>query len=499
MQTVARKKRRGPRRHGQLILLGVLAALLAGALVIQHQLSQPAAPLEPPSASPIRTIFSYAPGDVTALTIRRSDEAPWTVVADAESGLFVLQGEDGFTLTADATAELREAAHAIVCEEVLSDDPADYADHLADFGLETPRYTAAISFADGRTVTLHVGDRTANSDSWYYAIAEGDDHLYALGKGVVDELFVSRESLWDVVQPTLHKARIDRITLLQGDGAVQAEWTLMGRITDSDALDRWQVTKPFVYPADATAMSSLLSNAANLRLGAYVGPATAENLTRCGFDTPRMTIQLHMAAGTTGVTGASGMYTTTDWPESTCTFVIGGQRSDMVDYILHEDVIYVSSHFTFAVFTDLDPRSTMNRYPVLTALGNLATLTVTEQGASTTYALSRTERVAPNNELLTDEDGSVLYDVTVTRDGEPFDYAAFEAAYARLITISTAGVLPQGAIVEPEPHTVYTFTDVDGTVHTVALHGYGVLHDAVAVDGHQAFYMDKLVFRLGLE
>lgn len=498
METVVKKKRRAG-RPGRLLLLLSAVLVLAAVLSLRQQLAQEPADHTPRAVSTSRAIFAYEAEDVTAITVQRLDEAPWTVMLDEESGRFVLQGENSFTLSEAETDELRDAAHAMICEEVLAEDTADYADHLADFGLADPDRIASITFRDGTVITLRVGAQAAHNSAWYYAAIDGDDCLYALGTGFVDALFVSEESLWEVTQPTLHKARIDRITLRGSDGSIQTEWVLQADIADSDALDRWQITAPFSYPAAADSMTTLLANAANLRLGAYVAPATPENLALYGFDAPRMTIELHMAAGTIGTTNMDGAFTTEDWPEGAVTFVIGGERSDMVDYVCYEGNIYVSSHFTMGVFLNIDPRDSMNRYPVLTALGNLASLTIEDNGVTTVYALTRTEQVAENNDLVYDEEGNLVYDVTVTRNGEAFDYAAFEAAYEKLITVSVTGVLPEGDTAADAPHTVYTFTDVDGTVHTVALHSYGVLHDAVAVDGHQAFYISKGGFKFNLE
>lgn len=496
MESVSKKKHRAPHRNGRLLLLAAIVLTLAGTLLVSGLLTRSDSSSIPARVSTPRVLYEQDEADVTAITVQRPDGECWTVAEDASSGLFVLEGEDGFTLSEETTAELRQAAHSMICEEVLSEDPAEYADHLADFGLDAPSRTARITFRDGTSVQLQIGHPTAHASSWYYMTMDGDDCLYALGTGSVDALFVSRESLRDVTQPLIHKARIDRITLRGSDGSISAEWALQGAITADDALDRWQLTVPFPYPAAADSISKLLANAANLRLGAYVGEGTPENLTRCGFDPPRLTVELHMAAGTIGTTDASGAFVTQDWPESTVTFTIGGERSDLVDYVLYEGDIYVSSHFTFGVFLSIDPPSTLNRYPVLTALGNLSTLTITENGSVTTYELTRTEQVAKNNELVTDPDDTIVYDVTVTRNGEPFDYAVFEAAYEQLITIRAAGVLPDGDVSDAPPHTVYTFTDVDGTVHTVALHEFGVLFDAVSVDGHQVFYLERDAFRL---
>ena len=499
MQPVEKKKRHIPARRERLILLALCTAALVAVLLLTWRLSQPA-PVEITSGgSLVETVYAHAAEDVVSMTIHRSGEPAWTLETDPETGRFRLTGEDGYLLTETKTRQMQQAAAVITAEQVISADPAEYAGHLTEYGLEPPDCTAVITFADGTVRTLHIGSRAAHTSAWYYMTLEGDDRLFALSTGMVEALFVSRESLHEVTQPTLHKVRIDRLTLRHGDGSIRAEWTLPCAIDETDAAERWRITAPFSYPADPDAVSSLLTNAANLRLGAYVAPATPENLTHYGFDTPRQIIEIHMAEGAIGTTGWDGTYTVTDWPESTVTFVIGGARSDMVDYVLCGDAICVSSHFTMGVFMDVDPADSMNRYPVLVALGNLASLTIEQGGTTTTYALTRTEQVAPNNDLVYGEDGSLLWETTVTRNGEPCDFAAFEAAYTQLASVSVAGSIPAGDTVDAEPHTVYTFTDVDGSVHTVALTSYGVLHDAVSVDGHQAFYIEKNRFQLGLE
>lgn len=499
MQPIEKKKRRIPAKRERLILLALCAVVLAAVLLLTWRLSQPRPVQSAGSGSLVETVYAHAPEEVVGLTIHRSGEPAWTLQLDPDTGCFRLTGEDGFLLSKAKTLDLQEAASAITVEQVVSADPDEYADHLVEFGLEPPDCTAVITFADGTVRTMHIGSRAAHTNAWYYMTLEGDDRLFALSTGMVEALFVSQESLHGVVQPTLHKVRIDRLTLRNGDGSIRAEWTLTCDIDETDAAERWRITAPFSYPADANAVDSLLTNAANLRLGAYVAPATAENLALYGFDAPRQTIEIHMAEGSIGTTGWDGSFSVTDWPESTVAFVIGGARSDMVDYVLFGDAIYVCSHFTMGVFMDVDPSASMNRYPVLVALGNLASLRIERQGEAIVYELTRSERVAPNNDLVYDEDGNLVWDTAVTRNGEPFDFAAFEAAYTRLTGVSVAGSIPADDTVDAAPHTVYTFTDVDGSVHTVALTSYGVLHDAVSVDGHQAFYIEKNHFQLGLE
>lgn len=489
-----RRFRSVPREKRRLLLLFFALLMLAVSLVsLLLVRSEPAPEATLAPADTTVSLYEYSYADVVSITIRRGNEAPWTATRNGES--VTLSGEIPMTLSLDECRDLLDSAASILAEAVLTDDPADYADHLADYGLAAPRYEARIVYADGTDVTLRVGDK-GHDGVWRYMLVSGDDRLFSFSNGSVESLFVNRETLNKVSQPDLHKARIDRITLTEGDRVIQ--WSLEGDITDTDAIDRWHITEPFTYPADAAAMESLLSSAARLHLSAYVAPATDENLRKYGFDIPRLTIALHQAAGTIAVNNADGSAQAIDFPESTVVYVIGGAKSDMIDYVRCGDGIYLSSHFTMGMFIGYDVTATMSRYPVMTALGNLAALTIQEDDTVTEYILTRTEQVAANNELITDEEGNPIYDVTVTCNRESVDYAAFEAAYNALTLVTVSGTLPEGESITAKPHTVYTFTDVDGTVHTVALTTFDVLHDAVLVDGHPAFYLIKDGFRLNL-
>lgn len=490
---IHRRFRRIPAGKKRILLL-FLALMMLAVIAMSLLLVQPEQTVAytAPADTTIQ-LYDYSSSDVASITIRRGDEAAWTATPNGNT--VTISGDTPLMLSLNECRDFLLAAANIVAEEELTDQPTDYADHLPDFGLENPRYEARIVYTDGSAVTLFVGDK-GHDGTWRYMLVSGDDRLFAFSNGSVESLFVNRDTLHKVSQPDLHKARIDRITLIEEDNVIQ--WSLAGGITDTDAADKWRITAPFTYPANADAMAKLLASAANLRLSAWVAPATPENLTKYGFDAPRLTIELHQAAGTIAVTGAGGETQISDYPESTVTFVIGDEKSDMIDYVRCGDGIYLSSHFTMGVFMGYDVAATMSRYPVMTALGNLAALTIREGDMTTKYILTRTEQVAANNKLITDENDDPVYTAIVSKNGIPVDYVAFEAAYKALSMVTVSGMLPAANRL-PEPHTAYIFTDVDGTVHTVELATFDVLHDAVIVDGYAAFYLIKGGFKLNME
>lgn len=493
MQDVRRKTaRKGPSR---LALLLLAAALLLGALTVRALLPEEvAAPPETHGAT-AQVLMRHESEEIERIAVTLRSGEGWEA-AQTSPGVLALTDDPDMAIAAGYAANLLRAASEISCEAVLTEEPSRYLGELAAFGLDDPALVATVTYTDGQTVTMRVGGAVSEADvGWRYMLVDGDERLFAIDRGTAEDLAVDRSLLRPVDQPTLHAARFDRLTLTGPEGLVGA-WALDGAIGDADAGDRWYLTAPLRYPADAETIATLKQNLASLRLGAWVGPATPDNLRLYGFDAPRLTIEAHQAAGSFGAVNVAGEWTLTDWPESDFTLTVGGALSEDIDYILYEDTIYTGSHYLLDVFMSLDWRGTLSRYIAPTALGNLARLTVETAEESHEYVITRTERVAENNELVTDENGSVVYDRACALDGEPYDDAAFEAAYGRLIVATVSGSLPEGWTSDAAPHTVYTFWDVSGEKHTVALADFDALHDAVLMDGVAAFYLIKGGFGL---
>ena len=487
MLQVRKKTPRTPRHARRWMLLSAVA-LLAGCVAAYVLLCGRSTELpERDHSHDGGIIASHEAEEVARLGVTTAHGA-WTLLRDAD-GRVTLEDDRDFQVDESVAQELFSAVQTLAYEEMLSDDPAEFEDHLADFGLENPTLRVEISYTDGSTYTLLVGDELSVEESgYYYMRLEDDARLLTLDLGTMEALMLDRGALHPVTQPTLHKARFDRITFRDGRGNTLAEWTLQGGI-GGNAQDRWVLTQPVRYPADGERMAPLQSSLCNLRLGGYIGAATPENLTAYGFDQPRFVLEIHQAAGATGTLDESGVYGVTDWEESTFTLTVGGARSDMVDYVLVDGSIYVSSHFLLEVFMDMDAQDTISRYTVPVALGNLACLTVESRGDRRVYTITRTEQVAENNELVTDSAGQVQYDLTCSLNGGDIPYASFEAAYNELLKVTVSGWLPEGWTAAEAPHTTFTFEATDGETHTLSLTAFDALHDAVTLDGCTLFYL----------
>ena len=472
-----RKKQRRTLRHRQLIL-GVLALLLlGGGLYLAFGPGREDAGEMPERTVTGGMILNREPSEIGRVTLTLCGEEPWTLVR--EEGELRLQETDpqGESWTVDRSIgdRILDAIANLGYEAVLSEQGGEVQGHLAEFGLENPRVRADILFTDGTGMTLRIGDPVAGAEeSVDYMILDGDARLYAVADSTTLDLVIEKNLLHPVEQPDVIASLLDRITVRDGKGEVRAEWRLNGRVTDADAATSWQVTVPFVYPADEEIMGNLRSGAENLRLGTWVGKAG-----EAGNDLSEITaeLELHMAAGSTGTVSGEGVYDVTERPERTVLLRIGPAKSEMVDYVLYEDTVYTMSHFSLSAFLETDPMTTVALYPVLTPLGSLQELTVERDGNTDCYTLEHNG--------TTGEEGSGLL---CRKNGEEIPSEAFEAAYNRLLTVTFSGRLPEDAVWGPA-HTKYAFRTVSGGTHTVELSDFDGMHDAVTVDGHTLFYL----------
>ncbi len=485
-----KKKQTSPARRKRWVLLACEAAILLILCIAWVVLDRPAELPDDDAHITYREVAVHEAKDVARLGITLRSGESWAAV-QTEEGKLSIEGDAGYEVDAANAADMLNAAKVISYEDVLSDDPAEFRDHLADFGLDVPRVVADITYADGSRWTLRIGDVLhLEEENAYYMMIDGDERLFSLDKGTAETLMTQKALLHPVTQPTLHKARFDKITFGDGAGNTLAEWTLQGAI-GGNAQDRWMMTAPVQYPAEGESMATLQANLANVRLGAYVGEATPENLAAYGFDAPCFVLSIHQAAGSIGTTGLDGVYSVTDWPEDTFTLTVGNAKSDAVDYVLVGEKIYISSHFSLNVFMEMDVLATLSRYTVPVALGNLHRLTVRTGAQERVYTITRTEQVDEGNALVTDSEGNVLYDRSCELNGSMLAYAKFEAAYNELLKISVSGNLPEGWTAEEPAHTTFIFEAFSGESYTLELVPFDAMHDAVLLDGNALFYLIK--------
>lgn len=424
------------------------------------------------------TIEARQADELVSATVAVRGQEPWTLIRD-EDGNMRLKGSEDWVVKERLADKVRDAMSNLVYEDIITEDPADYRDRLADFGLDSPFIVAGARFTDGKEIVIRLGDEIPVEESVRYMLIDGDDRLYAVSHALAEDLDIEKEALHPVTQPEIFPVLLDRITVYGKDGKEQAEWRLRGEITDPDATTNWEITAPFRYCADETIIENLKTSAGNLRMGVYLGDATEDFLAEFGLTEPDYTLELHMAAGSTGTVSDLGVYDVVAREGGTVTLAISRSDNELIDYARFGDEVFKVSHLTLSAFLDVAPADTAARYIAPVPLGSLESMEIETGGETVTYTLERTGETDPE----TAEEV-----VICLRNGEEISREAFEAAYERLMTVNVSGSLPEGAE-RKETHTKYTFRAVSGGTHTVELSEWDGMHDAVTMDGETRFYL----------
>ena len=255
-----------------------------------------------------------------------------------------------------------------------------------------------------------------------------------------------------------------------------AEWVLEADVSDVNASDAWVMVSPVHYPADGTQMTSLLKSIGNIRLGAYVAPASADILAEAGLDKPEAILKMHMAGGVAAVTGEDGTVSTAELEEETITLAVGSLKSEYVRYVRYENDVYLVSELTIGPVLGKKPMETVSRYPVLVAAEFLSKLTIEDcvSGSETVYQMQR--------ETAEGEEVTHCFE-----NGVEIPFETFQARYLQMVVCTVSGDLPE----DYEAGTlkkIYSFEAVDGKKHSIRLYAYDSMHDALQVDEYPILF-----------
>ncbi len=474
------KKKTGSRRKK---LLGILAAVVvaipvAGALL--GGLPREKEEAVPPRVETGGSLVSLEPEQIRKIRIRRGETEIWEAERN-EAGELRISGTEGWQLDETLGNRIEDALANLVYEDVLTEDEEEYRERLGEFGLETPALTAEAFYTDGSRIKILIGDRVKTADrQCRYMLAEGDPRLFAVAESLWEDLSVEPELLHPVVQPGIQADRIDRITVLNGEGLVQAEWMLERAESGRNTAEEWMISFPVRYPADSQWAENMKKNASNLRLGIYIGEENAGNLAEYGLEKPEFVIEIHQKPGMSGWITESGGYDVKEHEEETLRFSLGGRRNEMTDYCLYDGKIYSMNHFTSAAFTETNPLETASRFLVTIPPENLSSLQIERRnGGTDQYELVRREA-----------EGSEEETTICLKNGEEIPYSAFQAAYERMMTVRASGRLPENGS-PGETEVRYSFERLDGSVQILELREFDLAHDAVTLDGKSLFYVAR--------
>lgn len=481
MQQPVNKKKVHPKRRRLLyILLGATLALSVALVWLLPSIKAwfPAQKYAAPTREEHHEVLEQL--DDTQLTsISVSHIAGESYTLKSSGGKLMLERDGELADINDAAEEeLREAATVVAISDTVAKDAAGVAEHLADMGLEPAQITVTVSYADGRTDTMEIGYSVPETTYYYYRWS-GDPGVYMCDVGVYDVFSRTANLLLPIAQPVLVKSLINEVRLDSPDSRMQMSFT-----TDAAGYSSGSLLAPYRYPLDDDSAAGVLTALENFRLGALEGPVTAENRASYGFDTPSCVLYVHQNAGAYSVVDEAGQLIAAQMQEQELRFAFGRAEGEYFYTCEYEGNAYLVSRFLIESLLTASPAKWVAQNPADMSGAELSAIVVQAGMGSLDIRVNRTERVLPNNRLETDEEGNVIYDATVTVNGEPMAIEQYNALVLRLQSMTVSGDVPEDwSVGSASPRWQMTLTTTGGTTRTIAAYTMDTFADALMVDG----------------
>ena len=214
-----------------------------------------------PRQNGMGTLIDYSPSGINAIHVSNADGA-FTILAHTHSGEateYLLEGYTDFPLQIGMPDNVANDAGNLSFTTV-----AGIGKNLADYGLDAPRATVNISFNDGTSALILVGNEAAASAGTYLSFG-GTNTVYLVENESVDSFFYSLTdfiSLTVTDSPdTTDNAQFKRATIR---GSHYPEPIVLEPNTDTAVNYYYRITSPRAMFADAVMSNDIAGSIRDL-------------------------------------------------------------------------------------------------------------------------------------------------------------------------------------------------------------------------------------------
>ncbi len=379
----------------------------------------------------------------------------YTVYYDTAQGVYLLRGYEDLRL-GSTVDEL------VGCATTLNAyDRVETVENLADFGLETPVAVATVTYHDGNTVTLQLGNTTPDDEGCYVRLADSDT-VYMLDYDSASLFKQAKNALVErsiLSAPTVHqddedgKAVLKELTITTGGNTLAMRQSEAGDGIEY-SYSSLIITKPYVRMIDETVSSALESFTYIIASDAAVLHPTAKDKADYGFQKPLATVSITLAVQST----VESDDTEAD-PEvryyntSTSTLTVGSKDANGNYYVTINDhnAIYRVAAGLLSPVVERTYENTVNPLLFIKNITSLGELSVTIDGQKHILAISHDATKEERDDQLT-----VLY------NGTKLSTPDFRTLYSQTMGLSrygTADAAPSG-----QPAYRIEMKQTDGTL-----------------------------------
>lgn len=356
---------------------------------------------------------------------------------------------------------------------------SEHPENLADYGLDEPQFRMQMSFEDGHSVTLYVGDPTP-VDRYYYAKTDASDTVYVIGNYITSLLMRSELEYRNIATFPQYTeddiySNINWLRVTKRDGTVvevvlDTDFSMEG----NKASSSYMLLSPVVSSCtDELVQSKLLDVAATITFGSILQDITPAELADYGFENP-------------------GRFEISDVEGNTLDLVVGGSLSTGLDYVImgeqydaylagEVDVLTLLSysHDAFGVL-DIDYTTLLNRAIWIQNIHEVKTIIYDMAGTVYTMEMDEYDDVTGS--------GVEVVRTVGTINGKSITETNTKRLYSRTLNLREVGEVPADAQLGDVSYTI-TLVLKDGSTRKLEMLKLNERQYACRVDGVTEFYI----------
>lgn len=351
-----------------------------------------------------------------SVDIQNSSEN-YSIVYDDTAKNYVIKGYEDLALDDSLVTTLRTHTETIQAVEEVAD-----SSNLAAFGLDKPQATASITYSDGSTARLRIGNATP-SETGFYGQFGDSDKVYIFASDNV-ALFRFRASAFVntllVATPTVKSTDSNGVALLRSatfSGAAHSAPLTLRRSNDKDTEEHsyftYLITSPYFRAVRDTKANELGQFKSLTATQALVLHPTEEQKKKLGFDNPLMQLTLSMAVETEEETEEDSdeaapivYYNSTDYQ-----ITVGSLNDDGNYIVMLEDVnaIFLVSKADYGYLFDTNYTNAVNEFLFVKAIESISRVAFRTNGNTYEFTLTHYPDEEEQNDRLVVKSGDKVY------------------------------------------------------------------------------------------
>lgn len=354
------------------------------------------------------------------------------------------------------------------------------AEDISAYGLDEPRFRMEISFADGRTINLYVGDETP-VDSNFYIMTDQSNAVYTLGNYMANliirpeieyrNIAVFPQYTEEDIYTNINWVRLTK----RGEAPIDIHYDPEFTIDGNKASSVYMMLSPVLSScADEKVQEEVLDKVAATSYEGIVCDITADELGDYGFDDPA---RLEM----TDVSGNSLDIVLGKFVGSHIYAALGEQYDAFMDGEYSRLTVLVYSAASFE-WLELDYKTLLNRAVWIQDIHSVASIRYDMAGEVYELELSEYDDV-------TASEIEVVRTVGVL-NGKDINEKNTKRLFSRTLNLRQVGEVPADAQLAAAEYTI-TLTLRDGGTRVLELAPMNDRQYACTVDGKREFYVYK--------